>query len=278
VSHGVERPFEHLYRYLALIAVAFFVLTPMLATLLGGFKTLGELRTDPFGLPDRLYLDNYAVILSDPTLWRLLLNSALIALATVALTLVVGAMAAYVFAQITFFGSRMLLSYLLLGLMFPFATAILPLFIRLRDFGLLDSRLGIILPQVAFGLAFSVVLMRGFFRQLPPELWDAARVDGCGYARFFWSVTLPLSTPILATVGVFTLVQSWNNFLLPLVVLNDESLHTWPLGIMQFQGEFSTEWTLVLAFVTLTLLPAVVFFALAQRYIIAGLTGGAVKA
>ena len=273
----LSRPGSGYYQYLSLLAVTFVVLTPMTAAVLGGFKTLGELRVDPFGLPDQWRLEYYGRILADPWLWRLLFNSLVIALVTVALTLVAGAMAAYAFAQITFFGSRMLQNYILLGLMFPAATAILPLFIKLRDFGLLNSHLGIILPQVAFGLAFCILLMRGFFRQLPAELWDAARVDGCSYAKFFWRVTLPLSTPILATVGVFVLVQSWNNFLLPLVVLTEDNMYTWPLGIMQFQGEFSTEWNLVLAFITVTLIPAILFFLLAQRYIVAGLTGGAVK-
>ena len=130
---------------------------------------------------------------------------------------------------------------------------------------------------MAFGLGFSVVLMRGFFKQLPQDLWEAARVDGCGYARFYWSITLPLSRPILATVAVFTLVNSWNNYLLPLVVLNREEAYTWPLGIMQFQGQYATDWPLVLAYISVTILPAIFFFLLAQKHIVAGLTGGAVK-
>jgi raffinose/stachyose/melibiose transport system permease protein len=130
---------------------------------------------------------------------------------------------------------------------------------------------------VAFGLGFSIVLLRGFFKQLPGELWEAARMDRCSYARFYWSITLPLSRPILATVAVFTLVSSWNNYLLPLVVLNRESAYTWPLGIMRFQGQYSTDWPLVLAFITVTILPAIIFFLLAQKHIVAGLTGGAVK-
>ncbi|WP_226781326.1 carbohydrate ABC transporter permease [Oceaniglobus trochenteri] len=268
---------HRLYHDLALVAVGIFVATPLLVTFLGGFKDQGELRANPFGLPSTLNLSNFAQILSQPDIWVYVGNSLVVAGMTVALTLIIGAMAAFAFAQIRFFGSRMLLNYVLLGMMFPFATAILPLFVRLRDFGLLNSYAGLVLPQVAFGLGFSILLMRSFFKQLPSELWEAAQIDGCSYAGFFWKVTLPLSTPILATVGVFVLVQSWNNFLLPLVVLNDESLYTWPIGIMQFQGEYNTEWSLILAFVTLTLIPAVIFFAFAQKYIVEGLTGGAVK-
>ncbi len=260
-----------------LVVVSAFVLAPLLATVLGGFKTNAEIRTSAFGLPETWNIEFYGSILYDASFWRYLGNSLLISLGTVILTLLVGAAAAYVFAQIKFFGSRMIFSYLLLGLMFPFATAILPLFIKVRDIGLLDTWWAVILPQTAFGLSLAILLFRTFFEQLPKELFEAAYIDGCGYVRFFWRFTLPLSAPILATVGVFVFVQSWNNFLLPLVVLNSREVFTWPLGMMQFRGEYVTEWNRTLAFVTLTILPAIVFFLAAQKYIVAGLTGGAVK-
>jgi raffinose/stachyose/melibiose transport system permease protein len=114
-------------------------------------------------------------------------------------------------------------------------------------------------------------------KELPTELLDSAMIDGCSYARFFWHITLPLSRPILATVGVVVFVQSWNNYLLPLVVLNSERMYPWPIGVMAFRGEFMTEWSLILAFITLTILPAIFLFLVAQRHIVAGLTSGAVK-
>ena len=271
----------HVWRNVArltlLLIVASFVLAPLWATVMGGFKTNAEIRTAAFAVPDAFNTDVYGAILSDPAFWRYLGNSMLISSAAVILTLIVGSAAAYVFAQIRFFGSNFLFSYLLLGLMFPFATAILPLFIKIRDIGLLDSYWAVILPQTAFGLSLAILLFRTFFAQLPKELFEAAYIDGCGYVRFFLRFTLPLSTPILATVGVFVFVQSWNNFLLPLVVLNSREVFTWPLGMMQYRGEYVTEWNQTLAFVTLSLVPAVVFFLAAQKYIVAGLTGGAVK-
>ncbi|WP_417741956.1 carbohydrate ABC transporter permease [Salipiger sp.] len=268
---------RNILRVALLCLVASFVLAPMVATVLGGFKTNAEIRTNAFALPASWNWEFYGSIVSDPAFWRYLGNSMLISSVAVALTLIVGAAAAYVFAQIKFFGSRMLFSYLLLGLMFPFATAILPLFIKVRDVGLLDTWWAVILPQTAFSLSLAILLFRTFFEQLPKELFEAAYIDGCGYVRFFWRFTLPLSAPILATVGVFVFVQSWNNFLLPLVVLNSREVFTWPLGMMQFRGEYVTEWNRTLAFVTLTLVPAIVFFLAAQKYIVAGLTGGAVK-
>lgn len=268
---------RNILRVAFLCIVASFVLAPMLATILGGFKTNAEIRTNALGLPAMWNTEFYGQIISDPAFWRYLRNSLIISVGSVVLTLIVGAAAAYVFAQIRFFGSRMLFSYILLGLMFPFATAILSLFIKVRDIGLLDTWWAVILPQTAFSLSLAILLFRTFFSQLPKELFEAAYIDGCGYVRFFWRFTLPLSAPILATVGVFVFVQSWNNFLLPLVVLNSREVFTWPLGMMQFRGEYVTQWNLTLAFVTLTIVPAIVFFLAAQKYIVAGLTGGAVK-
>jgi raffinose/stachyose/melibiose transport system permease protein len=264
-------------KVLFLTIVAVFVATPLVATVLGGFKSLGELRTNPFGLPQVWQWENYGGILFSKRYWQLLGNSLVISTMTVVLTLIAASMAAFVFAQIKFFGSTMLMSYLTMGLLFPAATAILPLFIKVRDLGLLDSYFGVVLPQAAFGLGLSVPLMRNFFKTMPPELFDAAFVDGCGYAQYFWHVTLPLARPILATVGTVSFVASWNNYLLPLILLNTETRYPWPLGIMVYQGEFGTDWQLVLAFVTLTILPTIIVFFAAQKHIVAGLTAGAVK-
>jgi len=265
------------WRWLILAAVAALVLLPLVATVLGGFKTLGGLRMQPLGLPEVWQWQNHGGILSSARFWRQLGNSVLIAGLTVALTLVVSALAAFAFVRLRVPLARQLLGYLLLGLLFPAATAVLPLFIRIRDLGLLDSPWGVVLPQVAFGLATALLLLRNAFSALPAELFEAAVMDHCSPWRCFTRIVLPLSRPILATVAVITAVQSWNAYLLPLVVLNRESLYPWPLGLMAYQGEFSTDWQLVLAFVTLTLLPMVLLFLLAQRHIVAGLTAGAVK-
>ena len=266
-----------LYKILFLALVAAFVSVPLLATVLGGFKSLGELRTSPFGIPQTWEWQNYAGIVLSKRYWQLLGNSLVIASLTVSMTLVVASMAAFVFAHVKFFGSQLLLSYLTMGLLFPAATAVLPLFIKVRDLGLLDTYFGVVLPQVSFGLAMSVLLLRRFFKDLPDELLEAAVVDGCSYIGFFRHITLPLSRPIIATVGTISFVQSWNAYLLPLVLLNSDDLYPWPLGIMAYQGEYSSDWNLILAFITLTILPTIIIFLLAQKHIVAGLTAGAVK-
>src|SRR5208282_4656162 len=277
ISGRRPRGFASIMIFATLLVLAGVVLYPVLATALNGFKDLSELRTNPFGLPHVWVWSNYWDILTGYRYWQVLGNSLLIALFTVALTLIVSSMAAFTFAHLRFFGDRFLLSYIQLGLLFPLATAIVPLFIKIRDLGLLDSYWGIILPQVAFSLAMSVLLIRNAFKQLPSELLDAAMVDGCGYFRYFFFITLPLTGPILSTVAVISFVGSWNGYLLPLVVLNTESRYPWTLGLMAYQGQYNTSWQLVLAFITLTILPAIVMFLMAQRYIVAGLTAGAVK-
>ena len=266
-----------LYKALFLAVVVVFVATPLVATVLGGFKSLGELRTNPFGLPQVWEWENYGGFLWSKRYWQLLGNSLIISTMTVVLTLIAASMAAFVFAQIKFFGSAMLMSYITMGLLFPAATAILPLFIKVRDLGLLDSYFGVVLPQVAFALAMSILLLRRFFKDIPYELLEAARIDGCSYIEFFRYVTLPLSRPILATVGTIVFVNSWNSYLIPLIMLNSDDLYPWPLGIMVYQGEYSSEWHLILAFVTLTILPTIILFLFAQKHIVAGLTAGAVK-
>ena len=263
--------------FAALVVLAGAVLFPVFATALNGFKDLSEFRTNPFGLPHVWQWSNYWDILTGYRYWQVLGNSLLIAFFTVTLTVVLSAMAAFTFAHLRFFGDRFLMSYIQLGLLFPLATAIVPIFIRIRGLGLLDSHWGVILPQVAFSLAMGVLLIRNAFKQLPSELLDAAMMDGCGYFRYFLFITLPLSGPILATVAVISFVESWNGYLLPLIVLNSESRYPWTLGLMAYQGQYMTSWQLVLAFITLTILPAILMFLMAQRWIVAGLTAGAVK-
>lgn len=276
-ASGLKDPNKSLARMLVLILVACVVLVPLITTMVGALKSPGELRTNPFGLPEQWLWSNYWDMLSGSRLWSILGNSLFVGAWTVALTLAIAAPASFAFAHLKFFGEQMLFNYLILGLTFPFATAILPLFLKIRDLGLLDTHWGIILPQVAFGLAGSVLLTRNAFKQIPDEIVESALIDGAGYGRIFWSIILPLSLPILSTVAIITFVTSWNNYLLPLVVLNTSDNYTWPLGLMEYQGQYGNDWPKILTYITLTIMPAVVAFLAAQKYIVAGLTAGAVK-
>jgi raffinose/stachyose/melibiose transport system permease protein len=265
------------WQWLGVGIMALFILVPLYVTAAGGFKSIGELRTQPFALPERWDLSSFHAVLSNGHFGQMMVNSLMISSMTVVLTVLLASMAAFALVHIRFFGREYLAGFFTIGLLFPVATAILPVFLLLRDANLLNSAWGVILPQVAFGLAFAIMLFRSFFAELPRELIEAARMDRCGYLGIYWYVVLPLSLPIIATVGVFTFMTSWNSYLLPLVTLSAENQYTWPLGIQQYQGAYSTDWPKLLALLTLTLAPAIVFFLAAQRYIIAGLTGGAIK-
>ncbi|MGR3661829.1 MAG: carbohydrate ABC transporter permease [Paracoccaceae bacterium] len=264
-------------QWVTLLLIALFIIVPFYTTLFGGFKTNGELRANPFGFPNSWDPSNFIEIIVGKSLLRSLWNSLVVSLATVFFSVLMASMTAFALAHIRFYGSKLIMSFFMLGLLFPSATAILPLFIKLRDAGLLDTHLGIIIVQVAFSLSFSILLFHSFFKRLPAELIEAARMDNCNYMKIYWHIILPLSLPIIATVGVFAFVSSWNNFLLPLIALNTDEKYTWPLGIMQFQGQFGSDWPKILAYLSLTIIPAILFFLAAQRYIISGLTGGSVK-
>ncbi|MBN2441350.1 MAG: carbohydrate ABC transporter permease [Spirochaetales bacterium] len=209
--------------------------------------------------------------------WSGLMNSLIVGIGTVAVILFVGTFAGYALARIKFKLNSILFFYFSLGLLFPLAVAILPLYVQLRNFQLLDTHIGVILPQAAFGLSMMILLLRGFIKQIPVELEEAATIDGYGRFGFLFRIVMPLSTPILATVSVLTLVSSWNNFFTPLLVLNTQKKFTLPLGVMDFIGQYAADWNLILAFLTLSMIPAVIFYILCQKYIVSGLTSGAIK-
>ncbi|MFC8981197.1 carbohydrate ABC transporter permease [Streptomyces sp. NPDC057411] len=254
-----------------------FVVVPLIYAVISGFKSTGELTTNPFGLPEHWRTGNYIGILGDGMFWRQIANSAGIAIGTTLFTVAASAMAAFVLARYAFRGRELFYGLFTIGLMFPFAVAVLPLFLMLRTFGLLDNPLGVILPQAAFGLPMTIIILRGFFRTIPAEVEEAAIMDGCGKFRFFWKILLPMARPALGTVSVLAIVTSWNNFFLPLLVFNDPKWQTIPVGVQQFQGQYSTDYALVLAYIVLAMVPALAFYAVAERQLIGGLTAGATK-
>ena len=264
-------------RYTILISIAAVVLIPLVVAFLGGFRENQDLLRNPASLPDPFILSNYTDVLSRPSFWRQVMNSTVIMLLTTVIALSLASAVAFVLARMQFRGREPLFNFFTLGLLFPLPVAILPLYLLLRNMHLVDSIWGIILPQVAFGLPWNVLLLRSFFLAVPRDLEDAAYVDGAGPFEFLIRILLPLVRPALAAVAVLTMVTSWNNFFLPLVVLNREELWTMPLGVTQFQGQYLTDWARVLAFVTLALVPAVGFYLVAERQLIAGLTAGSVK-
>lgn len=263
--------------YAVALAVLVVIIVPLSFSVLGGFRDNAQLVSDPVGLPDPWVFENYSSLLTSGPFWGQLWNSILIAMLTTAFTLPAASLAAFMLARYEFPGRELVYAFFVLGLLFPVAMAIIPLFVTLRDVGLTNTALGVAFPQAAFGLPISIVIMRPFFQAIPGELQDAATVDGCSPFRFYWRVMLPLSRPVLSTVAILAIVGSWKAFFLPLLILSDPDKHTLPIGVNNVSTQFSTDFSLVLAYTTLAMLPALIFYAIAERQIITGLTKGAIR-
>ncbi|MDA3901002.1 MAG: carbohydrate ABC transporter permease [Spirochaetes bacterium] len=267
------------FKYFLITVFAILTLLPIILVVVGGFKTLAQLRLDLFGIPNPVMWSNYLDII-DPNssmFFLNLLNSCLVMLMTVVLGLILSSLAGFALSRIQFKGKELVFTFFLIGLLFPPAVAILPLYIELKTLNLLNNYLGVVLPQVAFALPFQIMLTRSFFNHIPIELEESAYLDNCSPFGFLIHIVMPLSKPILTTVAMLAMVTSWNNYFLPLLVFNDEKLFTLPMGVMSFQGQYLNDWSLVLAFISLAMIPAIIFYLIAQKYIIDGLTGGAVK-
>ncbi|HEY3336254.1 MAG TPA: carbohydrate ABC transporter permease [Candidatus Limnocylindrales bacterium] len=264
-------------RYGVLLLVAAVIVTPVAFAALGGFRDAPQLAANPVGLPDPWIWTNYTDSLTSPSFWIQLRNSAVVGGISTVVVVLFAALAAFVLARREFPGREVAYTVFTLGLLFPVTVAILPLLILVRDLGLLDNPLGLALPEAAFALPLTIIILRPFFRSIPMELEDAAAMDGCGPLGFFFRILLPLAKPALVTVAVLALVSSWNQFLLPLVMLSDANNWTLPLGVTNFSTQYTTDTARILAYTTLALVPALGFYLLAERQLVGGLTAGSVK-
>ena len=261
------------FAYLVAILVIGITIVPLLYVFVGGFRTNAQINANPTGLPSPWVWSNYSGILTSSVFWTFLKNSVLIAVIATTVALTVGSMASFALSRYTFRGREALYGLFTIGLLFPLGVATLPLYLLLRQVGLLENLFGVAIPEAAFSLPATIVILRPFMRAIPGELEDAAVLDGASRLGFFWRILLPLSGPALTTVGILAFVISWNAYLLPLLVFNDQSHFTLPLGVATFQSQYNQDTARVLAFTGLSMLPALGFLAIAERRIVGGLTG-----
>ncbi len=265
---------------IALIAVAL-TLGPIAYLILGGFRDLHQFTSNPAGFPDPFLMKNYAGILSKGLFWRQFFNSAVVSLGTTLGIVVLGTMAAYPLARYSFKGREFLYVVFATGLMFPLTVAILPLYLMLHDMHLIGKDtsnaqhlIALILPQIAFGLPITIIIMRPFVAALPKELEEAAFIDGVTRIGYFWRILLPLARPGMVTVGVLAFIGSWNSYLLPLLILTgDPTTMTLPLGVTIYKGQHAADMTAIMAYTSLSMIPALIFFLFMERRIVEGLTG-----
>jgi multiple sugar transport system permease protein len=272
----LSRRAGRLLGYLALAAGALVTLFPFAWMVSTSLKPdLAVFQTPPQLVPHPFRPENYSHVVDLFPIWRFLANSAVVAFFSTTLQVGTSAMAAYAFTRLPFRGSNALFVLYLATLMVPFQVIVVPLFVEMRYLHLVNSYPGLILPTVAS--AFGTFLLRQSFMQLPRDLEEAAFVDGAGHLRVFWQIALPLARPALATFGIFAFMASWNSFLWPFVIVSSQKLMTLPVGLANLQGEHFTAWNLVMAGTTISVVPIVAVYLLAQKHIVRGVVLSGIK-
>lgn len=252
-------------------------IAPLLLMVSNSLRTTQDMARQPLGLPLPPDFTSYQKAWVTASFETYFVNSIFVTVMSVVLSTAVSLLAAYAFARTRskwFLGMEGLF---LSGLMLPVYLAILPLFFMLDSLGLVSNLWSLILVYAALGIPFSTFVLASFFRQLPIELDEAARLDGAGPFATFWRVHLPLVKPAIATVIVFRFVPVWNDFFYPLILIRDQSAYTLPVGITRFFGEYQTDWATLFAGLTLATIPLVVLFLIATKQIVSGLTAGMSK-
>ena len=260
--------------YLLLWGYAAAALIPLIIMLLDSLRPNREVLSHPLALPSSLDFSSYSTAWTQASFGTYAQNSAVVTIGAVALDVVVSLPAAYVLGRYQFRGSGTLIAFFLAGLMLPVRLGIVPIFYLMGSLGLTDSRLGLVLIYAASGIPFSIFILSAFFRTLPRELEEAARIDGAGDFRIFARVMVPLVKPAIATVVVFRFVPLWNDFFFPLVLLRTTDRYTLPVGLTQFFGEFQTNWSALFAGLVIATVPLIVLFLIATKQIVQGLTAG----
>lgn len=268
-----KTPWGHPIVYVLSLVLVLICVTPVVYIIIGGFRTNSQITRDPAGMPNPWNFENYKTVFASNTFWSELVNSLVVSLGTMVGVVALALMVSFVIAQYRFRLNKALYSLFAAGMMFPITVAITPLYLLLRNLHLINSHLGIVLPQIAFGLPQAIIIMVPFLKSIPLELEEAAELDGCSRLGFFFRMVLPLSGPGVATVAILTFVSSWNAYMLPLFLLNDSSKYTLPLGVQMFSSQHSVDTAQVLAFTSLSMIPALICFTIFQKKIVGGLAG-----
>lgn len=262
--------------YALLIGGAVLAMLPMIWMVSASLMPSGEAATyPPKLLPSTVTFEHYRALFTRLSLGRYLLNSTIIALTVTAISIVINSMAGYAFAKLRFRSRDRIFRVLAAGLVVPVQVSMLPLFLLMRELGLINTYWGVIIPSMAS--IFGIFLVRQYALSIPDDLLDAARIDGASELRIYRSIVLPVITPILATLAIWTFLSTWNDFMWPLIVLSDERRFTLPVALASLVGEHVQDTELMMAGSVLTVLPVLLVFLVLQRYYIAGMMVGSVK-
>ena len=274
---GSTRLGTNLLLHTILIAATLVACLPFLWAILNSLKSNDAIFIEPFSVPTSPLWGNYAEAWVRGKFGTYLWNSVAIAIPGVAAKLAFASLAGFALARLRFAGSNIAFYLFLLGLAIPTNAILIPLYYTVRDLKLLDTLPGVILPQIGGAMPFGIFLMRAFFRSLPTELEDAARIDGCNDFGVYRHIMLPLSGGALGALFIFTFMASWNDFLIPYLFIHDQDKRTIPLGLLYFQGAYVSEYRLIFAGIVMSFIPTLALYAVFQRQFVSGITVGAVK-
>ncbi|RXT04367.1 carbohydrate ABC transporter permease [Ammoniphilus sp. CFH 90114] len=264
-------------QYLVAYLFSLVALYPIFLMVSSSFKTNAEIFTNPLGLPKSLSLDPYRKLWESVPFSQFMINSLIVSVVSVVLILISSAMAAFYLSRFSYKWTGALYFFFLIGLMIPIKLGIVPLFILMKNLGLINSLWSLILIYTASGIPISVFILTGFFRTLPVELEEAARIDGCSHFQVFYKILLPLIRPALGTVMIINFIQAWNDFFFPLIFVQEDARKTIPVGMLGMFGEYEADWSMLFSGLTLSALPMIIVFLLASKQFMEGLTAGAVK-
>ena len=263
--------------YAILVVYVIIIITPFLMIFMNSFKSLREIFLKPFSPPSKLSFENYVKAWKKANLTNAFLNSIIVSFASVLGILLVSSMLAYAISRYEFPLRRFLYVYVIAGLALPARLAIIPIYVILQKINLLDTRLGLIIIYVSTGIAFATFLLKNFMDDIPVEIEESARMDGATPWTIFTKIDLPLIRPALVVVGIVNFVGIWNDFFFPLIIINSRGKETVPLAISIFFGEYSNQWQLISAALSMSVLPIMIAFFILSRYFIVGMTQGAIK-
>lgn len=258
---------------------ALIVIGPLVWIVVTAFKTDREILTDPWSPPQEWRADNFGRAWDVANIGGYFANSVAVVIPSVLLTLAFSSAVSYVIARFDFRGRQLLNAFALSGLLFPVFLALVPLFFLASELGITNSHLGLSVIYAAYSISFTTLFLTNFFRTIPQELHEAATLDGAGELRIFLTIMLPLAAPGLLTMGIFNFIGQWNQFILPLVLINDERLFVLPQGMqyLMIQQQYDSDWSALFAAVTIVMVPTIVIYTVFQRRIQAALTSGALK-
>ncbi|OPJ54719.1 carbohydrate ABC transporter permease [Clostridium oryzae] len=270
------RPLRALF-YIILILFGLLNIYPLIWMALTSFKTNQQISTNTFSLPTSFHFENYAHAWKTANIGTYFINSAFVAIISIIVTVLLGAMAAYILAKFKFKLRGFIYTLFMFGMLIPVHSLLVPLFIQMRFLHLLNTRWALIFPYVAFAFPITIFILESFMRAFPNDIEEAAVIDGCSIPRLFLKIILPMTRPAIATVVILDFLNNWNEFAFALVLVSNDKLKTLPIGLVNFIGGFSSDYAQMMAAMVISALPTIILYFFLQDYIIKGMTQGALK-